>query len=102
MCGKGQMTTEDERRAAKRARSEAKRQESLQGRREFEKSRQAIVADALRKVDSAAVVAKRVVFDSDDEEVVSIREEPSADEFKSHWGEQREGTKEEFQAASLR
>ncbi|EYC41943.1 hypothetical protein Y032_0550g3306 [Ancylostoma ceylanicum] len=57
---------EDERKAEKRAKSEAQRLESIRVKKQLEKQRQAIMSQALREVDQKS---KRVVFaDSDDEE----------------------------------
>ncbi|KAL6740391.1 hypothetical protein Aduo_013749 [Ancylostoma duodenale] len=57
---------EDERKAEKRAKSEAQRLESIRVKKQLEKQRQAIMSQALREVDQKS---KRVVFaDSDEEE----------------------------------
>ncbi|VDP12284.1 unnamed protein product [Heligmosomoides polygyrus] len=61
------MTDEGERKAAKRAKSEEQRLASIRAKKELEKQRNAIVAQALREVDQKR---KRVVFsDSEGEEV---------------------------------
>ncbi|VDM70553.1 unnamed protein product [Strongylus vulgaris] len=63
------MTLDDDeqRKAEKRARSEAQRLESIRAKRELEKQRQAIMSKALKEVDQKS---KRVVFEDSDEEEV--------------------------------
>ncbi|KAK6750106.1 hypothetical protein RB195_002226 [Necator americanus] len=55
---------EDEKKAQKRARSEAQRLESIRAKKQLEKQRQDVLSQALRKVDQKS---KRVVFEDSDE-----------------------------------